>query len=52
VLRVGLHGVDGVELGGTLIPTDERGQLLVDYLGPPRTIPGVSVRAPPDPWRP
>jgi adenylate cyclase len=43
VLRVGLHGVDGVELGGTMIPTDESGQLLVDYLGPPRTIPGVSV---------
>jgi adenylate cyclase len=43
VLRVGRHGVEGVQLGGTLIPTDESGQLLIDYLGPPRTIPGVSV---------
>jgi adenylate cyclase len=43
VLRVGRHGVDGAQLGGTLIPTDESGQLLIDYLGPPRTIPGVSA---------
>jgi len=43
VLRVERHGVEGVQLGGTLIPTDESGQLLIDYLGPPRTIPGVSV---------
>jgi adenylate cyclase len=43
VLRAGRHGIDGVQLGDTLIPTDERGQLLIDYLGPPRTIPGVSV---------
>jgi adenylate cyclase len=43
VLRAGRYGVDGVELGGTLIPTDERGRLLIDYLGPPRTIPAVSA---------
>ncbi len=43
ILRVERHGVEGVQLGGTLIPTDETGQLLIDYLGPPRTIPGVSV---------
>ena len=43
VLRVERHGVEGVLLGNTLIPTDESGQLLIDYLGPPRTIPGVSV---------
>jgi adenylate cyclase len=43
VLRVGRHGVEGVELGDTFVPTDERGMLLIDYLGPPRTIPAVAA---------
>lgn len=43
VLRVERHGVEGVDLGGRHIPTDESGQLLIDYLGPPRTIPRVSA---------
>jgi adenylate cyclase len=43
VLSVGDHGVDGVQLGDSFVPTDERGQLLIDYLGPPRTIPSVAA---------
>jgi adenylate cyclase len=43
VLSIGRHGVEGVELGERLIPTDDRARLLVDYLGPPGTIPAVSA---------
>jgi adenylate cyclase len=40
-LSVGRHGVEGVELGDRFVPTDERGQLLIDWLGPPGTVPSV-----------
>jgi adenylate cyclase len=42
-LRAGPDAVEGVQLGERLVPTDERGQLLVDYLGPPGTIRAVSA---------
>ncbi len=42
-VTVGPHGVEGIEMGDRVIPTDENGQLLINYLGPPRTIPHVSV---------
>lgn len=42
-VRVGPHGVEGIQMGDRVIPTDESGQLLVNYLGPPRTFPHVSV---------
>jgi adenylate cyclase len=40
---VGAHGVDGIQMGERFIPTDERGRLLVNYLGPPKTFAHVSV---------
>jgi adenylate cyclase len=43
MVRVGPYGVDGIQLGDELIPTDESGRLLINYLGPPQTFPHVSV---------
>jgi adenylate cyclase len=42
-VEVGRHGVDGVRMGDRFIPTDERGQLLINHLGPPKTFPHVSI---------
>jgi adenylate cyclase len=43
LVRVGPYGVEGIELGDRVVPTDESGRLLVNYLGPPRTVPHVSI---------
>jgi adenylate cyclase len=43
LVKVALYGVEGIQLGGLFIPTDESGQLLVNYLGPPRTFPHFSI---------
>jgi adenylate cyclase len=42
-VKVGRDGIEGVQVGGRLIPTDEYGRLLVNYLGPPKSFPHVSV---------
>ena len=42
-VTVGADGVDGIRMGERFIPTDERGRLLVNYLGPAKTFPHVSV---------
>ena len=42
-VKAGPHGVDGIQMGERFIPTDEHGRLLVNYLGPPKTFPHVSV---------
>jgi adenylate cyclase len=42
-VKVGRYGVDGVQMGDRFIPTDERGQLLVNYLGPPKTFPHIPL---------
>jgi PAS domain S-box-containing protein len=39
----GPYGVDGIHMGKRFIPTDEAGQLLINYLGPPKTFPYYSV---------
>jgi adenylate cyclase len=41
--RVGPYGVEGIQLGDLLVPTDEGGRLLINYLGPPKTFPHVSI---------
>lgn len=41
--RVAMYGVEGIRLGERFIPTDERGQLLINYLGPARTFPHISI---------
>jgi adenylate cyclase len=42
-LKVSRHGVDGVQMGARLVPTDGSGRLLVNYLGPARTFPHFSI---------
>ena len=37
------YGVRDIGIGDILIPTDESGRLLVNYLGPPRTFPHYSI---------
>ncbi len=37
------YGVRDIGVGDILIPTDESGRLLVNYLGPPRTFPHYSI---------
>jgi adenylate cyclase len=43
MLQAGRYGIEGVLLGERRIPTTSSGQLLINYLGPPRTFPHVSV---------
>jgi adenylate cyclase len=42
-VTVGAQGVERVQIGERAIPTDAAGQLLIDYPGPPKTIPHVSI---------
>lgn len=42
-VQVGRYGVEGIRLGNRLIPTDENGQLLINYLGPSKTFPHVAL---------
>jgi adenylate cyclase len=42
-VNVGRYGVEGIQLGDRFIPTDESGQLLINFLGPPKTFPHVSI---------
>jgi adenylate cyclase len=37
------YGVQGIRMGPRFIPTDESGQLLINYLGPPKTFPHISI---------
>ncbi|HYA43565.1 MAG TPA: adenylate/guanylate cyclase domain-containing protein, partial [Syntrophobacteraceae bacterium] len=43
VVKVAREGVEGIRMGNRFIPTDENGQLLINYLGPPRTFPHYSI---------
>jgi len=42
-VSVGADGIDRIQMGDRVIPTDESGSLLVNYLGPQHTIPYVSI---------
>ena len=42
-VQIGHYGVEGIQMGQRFIPTDETGQLLINYLGPAHTFPHVSV---------
>ena len=42
-LQVGRYGVEGLQMGKRFIPTDENGQLLINYLGPPHTFAHISI---------
>ena len=42
-VEVGRQGIEGITMGDRLVPTDEAGRLLVNYLGRPKTFPHISV---------
>jgi adenylate cyclase len=42
-VRVGKEGVQGVQVGDRFVPTDEFGQMLINYRGPPKTFPHYSI---------
>jgi adenylate cyclase len=43
MVRVEEHGVEGIRMGPLFIPTDERGQILINYLGPTKTFPHYAI---------
>ena len=51
------YGAKAIAIGDYIVPTDESGQLLINYLGPPRTFPHYSIadivsgRIPPETFR-
>jgi len=42
-VKAGAHGMQGIQMGERLIPTDEAGRVLINYAGPPRTFPHFSA---------
>jgi adenylate cyclase len=43
MVEVSRYGVEGIRMGPGFIPTDESGQLLINYIGPPKTFPHISI---------
>ena len=43
MIEVAPYGIEGIRMGQWYIPTDETGQLLINYLGPPKTFPHISI---------
>jgi adenylate cyclase len=43
LVKVARYGVRGIQIGERFLPTDEHGQLLINYLGPPKTFPHYSI---------
>lgn len=42
ILNAARYGVDSVQIGDLIVPTDERGRLLINYRGPQKTFPHYS----------
>ncbi len=42
-VRVRAEGVEGVKIGDRFVPTNEAGELLINYRGPPKTFPHHSI---------
>jgi adenylate cyclase len=43
IVKVPRYGVAGIQMGAGFIPTDENGQMRINYLGPPKTFPHYSI---------
>lgn len=43
VVQVAPYGIEGIRMGNRLIPTDENGRMLINYLGPAKTFPTYSI---------
>lgn len=42
-VRVGPDGIEGIELGDRFVPTDEAGQMMINYRGRPKTFPHYAI---------
>jgi adenylate cyclase len=42
-VRVRPEGVEGIQVGDRFVPTDETGQMLINYRGPPKTFPHYAI---------
>ena len=43
VVQVASYGIEGIRMGNLVIPTDENGHMLINYLGPEKTFPEYSI---------
>ena len=43
IVNVPRYGVEGIQMGARFIPTDENGQMRINYLGPAKTFPRYSI---------
>ena len=43
IVNVPRYGVEGIQMGARFIPTDENGQMRINYLGPAKTFPHYSI---------
>ncbi len=43
MVEIARYGIKGIRMGNRFIPTDEQGQLLINYLGPAKTFPHYSI---------
>ena len=43
VVKVARYGIEGIQMGERFIPTDEKGRMLINYLGPEKTLPHFSI---------
>ncbi len=43
MIKVSSVGIEGISMGNRFIPTDESGQILINYLGPGNTFPQISI---------
>jgi adenylate cyclase len=43
MVRVAAYGIEGIRMGNLFLPTDENGQMLINYLGPGMTFPHYSI---------
>ncbi len=43
MVKVSESGIYGIQVGNRFLPTDPNGQMMINYLGPPKTFPHVSI---------
>ncbi|MBW2284195.1 MAG: adenylate/guanylate cyclase domain-containing protein [Deltaproteobacteria bacterium] len=43
LVKIASHGIEGIQVGERFIPTDERGMMLINYVGPSGTFPHYSI---------
>jgi len=43
IVKVASYGVQGIQMGDIKIPTDETGQMMINYLGPQKTFPHYPI---------